>query len=124
MNSRGFTLVEAAFALAILGIVIAALLPAMVDFLDANTLSEERSNAVAAAQQVMEELRHFDPGSLPSSGSSAVQTISIGSHEYEVTAHYCQESGYCGTSSRHIVLEVDYGGETVYTVETVYTRLR
>jgi prepilin-type N-terminal cleavage/methylation domain-containing protein len=124
MNSRGFTLVEAAFALAILGITFAAVLPAFIDFMDVNTLSEERSNAVAAAQGVMEELRQLDPGSLPSSGSSAVQTVTIGSHEYEVTAHYCRDTSYCSTASRHIVLEVNYGGRTVYTVESVYTRLR
>jgi hypothetical protein len=79
---------------------------------------------VAAAQQVMEELRQFDPGSLPSSGSSTVQTVAIGSHEYEVTAHYCRTPSYCSTAGRHIVLEVNYGGKNVYTVETVYTRLR
>jgi hypothetical protein len=95
-----------------------------VDFLDANSLSEERSNAVAAAQQVMEELRQFDPGSLPSSGSSAVQTIAVGNHEYEVTAYYCREAAYCTSAARHIVLEVNFGGQTVYTVETVYTQLR
>jgi prepilin-type N-terminal cleavage/methylation domain-containing protein len=124
MSERGFTLVEAVFALAILAITIAAVLPAFVDFLDANSLSEERSNAVAAAQQVMEELRQFDPGSLPSSGSSAVQTITVGNHEYEVTAHYCRESTYCTSAARHIVLEVNFGGKTIYTVETVYTQLR
>lgn len=124
MNSRGFTLVEAAFALAILGIAMAAMLPSFIDFLDANSLSEERSNAVAAAQQVMEELRQFDPGSLPSSGSSAVQTVAIGEHEYEVTAFYCRNASYCSAAGRHIVLEVNYGGKTIYTVETVYARLR
>jgi prepilin-type N-terminal cleavage/methylation domain-containing protein len=123
MKSRGFTLVEAVIALAILGITIAAVLPAFIDFLDANSLSEERSNAVAAAQQVMEELRQVDPGSLPSSGSSAVQTVTTGNHEYEVTAHYCRTPSYCSTAGRHIVLEVNYGGKTVYTIETVYTRL-
>jgi prepilin-type N-terminal cleavage/methylation domain-containing protein len=123
VRNRGFTLVEAVFALAILGITIAALLPAFIDFLDINSLSEERSNAVAAAQQVMEELRQIDPGSLPNSGSSAVQTVTVGNHEYEVTAHYCRTSSYCSATGRHIVLEVDYGGKTIYTVETVYTRL-
>lgn len=124
MSERGFTLVEAVFALAILAITLAAVLPAFVDFLDANSLSEERSNAVAAAQQVMEELRQFDPGSLPTSGSSAVQTVTVGNHEYELTAHYCRESIYCTSAARHIVLEVNFGGNTVYTVETVYTQLR
>lgn len=124
MNSRGFTLVEAAFALAILGVALTALLPTFINFLDANSLSEERSNSVAAAQRVMEELRQLDPGTLPSSGSSPIQSVTIGNHEYEVRTYYCRNSSYCSSASRHIVLEVSYGGQTIYTVESVYTRLR
>jgi prepilin-type N-terminal cleavage/methylation domain-containing protein len=124
MNERGFTLLEALISLAILGIVLVALVPTFQTFLNANTLSEERSNAVAAAQRVMEVLRHQDPASLPSSGSSAIQAVSVGEHEYEVVTHYCQESKYCGTDIRHIVVEVSFAAKVVYTVETVFTRLR
>jgi hypothetical protein len=92
--------------------------------MNANSLSEERSNAVAAAQQVMEGLRQQSPSSLPSSGSSSVQSISVGEHDYEVITHYCTNSAYCNTDMRHIVLEVSFGGRQVYIVETVYTRLQ
>jgi prepilin-type N-terminal cleavage/methylation domain-containing protein len=123
MNSRGFTLLEALIAMAILGIVLAGLVPSFQSFMNANSLSEERSNAVAAAQQIMEGLRQVDPSTLPSSGTSAVQAVTIGSHEYEVVANYCVESSYCSSAARQIVLEVNFAGKTVYTVESVYARL-
>lgn len=124
MNERGFTLVEAVVAMAVLFIALVGMLPAYQAFSDSNTWSEQRSDAVAAAQQVMEALRQSDPATLPSSGSSSVQYIDVGEHEYEVVAQYCQIPSYCGTNTRHVVLEVSFGGEIVYTVESVYTRLR
>lgn len=123
-DARGFTLLEALVALAIMGIALAGLVPAFQAFLDANSASEERSNAVAAAQQVMEMLRQQDPASLPSSGTSAVETIQVGDHEYEVVATYCAQTTYCSSAARHILLEVSFAGNAVYEVETVFTQLR
>jgi len=124
MNCRGFTLLEALVAMAILGIALAGLLPSFQSFMDANSLSEQRSNAVAAAQEVMEGLRQLDPSGLPSTGTSSVQAVTIGNHEYEVVANYCVETSYCSSAARHIVLEVSFAGKTVYTVESVFTRLQ
>ena len=124
MNNKGFTLLEALIALAIMVVVMAALIPTFQNFLDANTVSERRSNALAAAQVMIEALRHKDPGSLPSSGSSSVESVAIGDHEYELVAHFCQSSGYCDADSRHIVVEVSFAGKTIYTIESVFTRLR
>ena len=123
MNSKGFTLLESVISLAILSITLVGMLPAFQTFMDANTLSEERSNALAAAQEVMETLRHKDPSSLPSSGSSAIEAVQVGSHEYEVVTHFCQNSSYCGSDIRHITVEVSFAGKSVYTIETVFTRL-
>lgn len=123
MNEKGFTLLEALVSLGILGITLVAMLPAFQSFMDANSLSEERSNALAAAQEVIESLRHKDPASLPSSGSSPVQAVTVGQHEYEILTHYCQESTYCDADSRHIVVEVSFAGKNIYAVETVFTRL-
>lgn len=123
MNEKGFSLIESLVALAILGITLAALVPAFQSFLDANSVSEERSNALAAGQQAMEALRHRDPASLPSSGSSAAQIITVGNHEFEVVTHYCIEPSYCGTGTRHIVMDVGFAGKDIYQIETVFTRL-
>ena len=123
MNARGASLIETVAALAILGIALAAAVPAFMLQMDTNTFAEHHSGAVAAAQQVMETLRNQDPASLPSSGSSAIQAVTVGHHEYEAVTHYCQRSVYCGSDSRHIVIEVSFAGQMVYTIETVFTRL-
>ena len=88
-----------------------------------HSASEESSNALAAAQQVMEEMRHLDPATLPESGSSDVEVITVGEHEFEVITHYCQIADYCSTASRHIVIEVGFAGRVIYTVESVFSRL-
>lgn len=124
MSEKGFSLVESLCALAILAIALIGVIPTFYVLVNVNTLSEQRSNAVAAAQQVMEGLRQASPSSLPSSGSSAVQQISVGHHDYEVTARYCTNPTFCSADMRHIILEVSFGGRNVYIVETVYTRLQ
>jgi hypothetical protein len=72
----------------------------------------------------MEALRQQSPSSLPTSGSSAVQIVQAGQHEYEVVTHYCMENSYCTADMRHIALEVRFAGKQVYIVQTVYTRLQ
>jgi type II secretory pathway pseudopilin PulG len=124
MNEKGFSLVEAVCALGLLAIVLLGIVPTVQVLMATNTISEQRSNAVAAAEEVMESLRQQSPSSLPTSGSSAVQTVTVGSRDYEVVAHYCTRSEFCNTDMRHIVLEVGYAGQNVYIVETVYTRLQ
>ena len=124
MNEKGFSLVEAVCALGLLAIVLLGIVPTIQVLMQANTISEQRSNAVAAAQQVMESLRQQSPSSLPSSGSSSVQIVSVGTRDYEVVAHYCTRSEYCNDDMRQIKLEVGYAGQNVYIVETVYTRLQ
>ena len=124
MKQNGFSLTEALLAISLLGIVLAGILPTFLTFLDANTLSEERSQAVAVAQQVMEDLRESEPKSLPTTGSGAVEFLSVGQREFEIERHYCLEPSFCSSNSRQVVVEVRYGGETIYSVETVLTALR
>ncbi len=123
-GQSGFSLIEALFALAILGIALAGILPSFLGYLDNNTASEERSDAVAAAQRAMEDLRRQDPAGMPTSGTSAAQIVPVGSREYEVFVHYCLETSWCSTNTRHVTVEVNFGGSTLFTVSTVYTRLR
>lgn len=124
MNQNGFTLIEALVAMSILSIALVGMVPGFQTFLDANSVSEERSNGLAAAQNVMEALREADPGSLPTSGTSPVQAVTVGQHEYEVVVHYCTVAMYCNAASRHVLVEVDFAGKNIYTVESVFTRLR
>lgn len=123
MGQKGTTLVEALVAMLILGIAAAAILPAFVTQMDASNISEERTTAVAASQQVLETHRLTDPSTMPTSGSSSPQMVVVGPHAFSVITRYCVTSAYCDTTSRHVVVEVWSDGVMVYDVETVYTKL-
>lgn len=117
----GFSLIEAIIAIAIIGIVLAAVVPAFVSNLRINTDNEVRTGAVAAAQTVLDRFRVQPKGDWPTSGS----TVSVDSHarSYDVQVDYqrfCQ-GGNCFDGAELIDLEVGYGGRTRYTVSTVFT---
>jgi len=73
VNARGLTLVETLVALALIGVAIGAILPAFTVQLGSNTRNEERSEAVAAAEILLEELRGEDLSTLPTTGQSAAR---------------------------------------------------
>ena len=123
MNSRGTSLIETVAALAILGIALAAAVPAFMIQLETNTFAEHHSGAVAAAQQVMEDLRFQDPSTLPSAGAAPPQTIAAGSEVYTVIVRFCVQSSFCDSNSRHVRVEVFHDGQQIYSVESVFTRL-
>jgi prepilin-type N-terminal cleavage/methylation domain-containing protein len=123
-TERGFTLIESLLAIAILGIALVGMLPSMLTFADSNLRAEERSEAVAIAQEVMEALRQQPTETLLDTGDATVEIFLMGEREYEVEQHFCSIESYCSDNSRHVVVEVTYGGETVYELETVFTALR
>lgn len=124
MSERGFSLLEGMVALAILGVVLAGIVPAFFNFMDANTRNERRTGAIAAAQERMETVRGEDPQSMPSSGSAGPIFIDVDGLEFEVLTTYCAVPAYCNTDTRHVTIEVSFGGQKLYQTETVYTRLR
>jgi prepilin-type N-terminal cleavage/methylation domain-containing protein len=123
-DSKGFTLLESLVAMGLLAIMLASLVPVLFVFLKANTRNEVRSGAVAAAQQSMEELRQQDPTTMPDEGATEPQVVSVDRRDFEVVRWYCLAPEYCGDDSRHVLVEVNLGGKTVYSVESVYTQLR
>lgn len=124
MNARGFTLTEGLVSLAILGVVLAGVVPLFFNYMDVTTRNEARSGAIAAAQQQIEAVRQDDPSSLPSSGASSPAVIAVNDREYEVVTRYCEQSTFCSTNSRHVTIEVSYAGRIVYATESVFTKLR
>ena len=124
MSERGFSLVEVLLAVALVGTVILGVLPAFVVCKDTNTRNELRSGAAAAAQTVMEAHRRVDPATLPTSGSTSPQVITVGDRDFEVVTHYCVENAWCDHQSRHLVVEVGFGTDTILSIESVYTKLR
>ena len=155
MNSRrGVGLIEVLVAIAILATILVFIVPSFTFYLQVNTQSEIRTQAVTLAQEALEQLRLFDPRLLPTSGeypisadytnsSSTPQTCPDSSNgntsngttnpceverhgrKYEVKVAFCPENtSYCNDNQRHVRVEVKYRGDTVYEVETVFTKLR
>jgi len=124
VNERGFTLLEGLLALALLGIALAGILPAFFGYMNVNTRNEVRTGAVAAAQEQMESLRVADPSALPSTGATGPSYIGIDDREFELTSRYCIRPEYCSTNSRHVLIEVAFGGNVIYQTESVFTKLR
>ena len=124
MNQNGFTMLEALLAVAILAIVLVGVLPAFTTFVNVNRLSEERSGAVAAGQLSMEALRQSDPSTLPDTGNTGPDVIEIGGREFEVVRRWCTRPALCDPESRHVLVEVRFGGDVAYTLESVFTALR
>ncbi len=120
---RGLSLVELLVALAVLGLVLAFVVPAFTGYLQTNTQSELRSQAIALAQAKLEELRLQNPAALPSSGSIE-ENRSQGGRTYTVRTSFCTHAGLCASGSRHIQVEVIWNGRVVYRAETVFTQLR
>lgn len=123
MSERGFSLLEVVAALALISFAAVGVVPAFMVHLHANTRSEERSGAVLAVQQTMEALRLEDPTALPASGASPTQLVTVGERQYQVVTRYCVKPAFCDTNTRHIEVEVSFGGRKIYAVETVYTQL-
>lgn len=132
-DRRGLTLVEVLIAVAILGILLGGLIPAFVSNMRINTDSEVRSQAVTAAQSVLDALRA--DGSWPEYGLDPdgeatippVRQVESGGRTFDVQIDYgpyCDASGTCLDGAQNVELEVRWRGRVYYTVETVYTDLR
>ena len=123
--NSGFTLLEVLVALMIFGVIAASLTPMFATHAKFNSQAEIRSGAIAAAQEVLDNVRLQDPATLPLTGTSSIQNVEAGDRTYQVTVSYCSNSAYCLTSaSRHLKVDVSYRGQEMYEVETVYTQLR
>ena len=90
----------------------------------ANRMAEERSGAVLVAQQVMEGIRQRPPDTLPSTGSAPTEIHPVCERQFEVDQHFCQTGTHCNADSRHVIVEVRYGGRVIYELETVFVALR
>jgi prepilin-type N-terminal cleavage/methylation domain-containing protein len=123
-SQRAFTLLEVIVSLGIFSIVTVGIYPAVINHLQTNHLSAERTSAIHAAQQVLDNLRLVNPGTLPPSGSTQSEQT-IGDKTFQVTTTYCEKSAYCvSPNTRHLKVEVFYEGEFRFETETVYTQLK
>lgn len=119
----GLSFLEVVVALAILGVVLVGVVPSFLSYIQFNTQSEQRSNAIRLVEERLEALRLVNPQTLPTTGSQeSVQTRS--GRSYTVRTIYCATASLCGSGSRHIRVEVLLNGRSLYAAETVFTQLR
>ena len=124
-QDRGFTLIEVMVALLIFGLVSAGVAPVFVDFLKHNTASVRKTEAIEAAQIRLEELRQMNIDAIPTTGTVGPNNITVNGKTYAVYTTYCANSTYCvSANNRHLTVEVFYNSESLFTAETVYTKLK
>lgn len=126
---RGFSLVEALVAVAVLGVALALLAPSLGFFARVNGQQEERSGAVRVAEQTFEALRAAPFGARVGSGgpwpdapgSEVTRTVDTGLGSFSIVYSYCQGGDGCLTTdtARHLRARVRAGGRVVYELETV-----
>ena len=87
-------------------------------------VSEAADRAPIDGANARQPLREQDPGLLPLSGVQGPQVIAVDRRQYEVTSWFCLASEYCDDTSRHVLIEVKYGGRTFFSAEPVLTQLR
>lgn len=124
-HESGFSLIEVMAALFIVSLVSAFMATGFVAQLKYNQDAEIKSAAVSAAQTVLEELRTIDPATMPNSGSTAPESITVGRFTFDVTTSYCSNATYCTSNAfRHVRVSVAQRGQVKYDVETVFSQLR
>ncbi len=122
-RQAGLSLLEALAAVGILAVVTVAVLPAFTGQLRSTERNIERTAAINAVQQRLEALRMEDPASMPTTGASAPQLISVGDRQFEVVTRYCDRPALCNANSRHVTVVATHEQRQVYDVETIYTRV-
>ncbi|MCP3980088.1 MAG: prepilin-type N-terminal cleavage/methylation domain-containing protein [bacterium] len=123
MSGRGFTLVEALIAMALLGIILSGVAAGFVSLSTINTHNELRTGAVQAAQIVMEAWRGVSPVDMPDPLRIVRENVVVGEREFRVHTRFCGIAELCSEDVRHIVVEVNFQGNRIYSVETVYSRV-
>ena len=124
MDEKGFSLLEVLASILIFGTVLATMAPAFVNHIRVNHKTELRDAAIAAAQRHLDGIRIEDPTTLPSSGT-VTSTIVAGTRTFDVETTYCQQASYCvSPNNRHLAVAISFRGDSLYEVETVFTKLR
>lgn len=148
-KDSGLTLAEALVGMTIFLITLAFMIPLLANN-QLNTINREiETGAISASQRILDEFRQsLDdlPANewatkLPLSGTETklplpypsgtdISSITELGKKYSAKIIYCEfvspatTNPNCDANTRQIKLQVNYNGQTIYTVETVYTRFQ
>lgn len=124
-GEQGFSILEVLVSVGIFSVFALAVAQTFVYQMKTNSGSEIRSQAVQAAQLVFDRMRTEDASAMPTTGSSAPETVTVDGRPFVVTVSYCKIAAYCTTTTiRHLRAEVSYLNKKRYEVDTVYAQLR
>ena len=121
-SESGLTLVESVVSLLIFFIALAGIVPLFLNYTISTINNEKRTAGIAVSQQVLDELRQSDAASLPQNGTQTLAQVTHLGKQYTPKITYCQDATYCDANSRHIKIEVDQDGRSIYEAETVFTK--
>jgi prepilin-type N-terminal cleavage/methylation domain-containing protein len=128
-NQQGFTLLETLVAMLVLLAALAGVVPLFMTYRLSIINNEEETGAIYISEQLMDQIRQVDASTMPTGGSYTALPSGVSIEEvdhlgktYNPTITYCQNSTFCDTNSRHILIEVNRNGDEIYEVETVYTK--
>ena len=128
-QQAGTSLMEVLVSISLLGIVTTVFITSSLSMSRMLSNAETKSQAVLAAQEVLESLRQEKTSSMPSTLTvESPVDIDLNGRTYQVTITYCEDSQYCMSNaatgllgSRHIKAEVSFNNKIFYEIETVFT---
>jgi len=148
-KDQGLSLVEALVGMTIFLITLAFMIPLLANN-QLNTINREiETGAISVSQRILDEFRQsldelpaeYWATQLPLSGTEAklplpypsgtdISSITELDKVYSAKIIYCEvvspatTNPNCDDNTRQIKLQVNYNGQTIYTVETVYTKFQ
>jgi type II secretory pathway pseudopilin PulG len=139
-HERGLTIVENIAAMTIMFAAMGGVAMLMLSYQLQNVKNEIKSGGIAAAEQLMDQLRQCNTRTLPKSGTTTIpasNTVTVkfcglaipplryaGNKLFSAKVTYCKNSTYCDDKTRHLNVEIFYENTSIYQTETVYTALQ
>lgn len=117
----GFSLIEALFAMTLIGIVIASIAPVFASYTNVNRQTEIRSDATLVGERLLDDLRQIDIGNWPD--SSTVRQTTISGRTFDATLTYQLFDSNISSNLTQVRVEVTFNGTTYFTAQTVFTNL-
>lgn len=117
---NGFTLVETLVSITLLGIILAAVVPALLSNTALNRDSDYRTKGYQAVKRVIDEYRTVDLSD-PLISVDNIKDITISGTPFKVSTDFCSIPSYCVSNAKQFVVTAKIGQKIYATIETVFT---